>query len=239
MQPLPTYETAIRMADREHPKMPKIFIDGMCGDHFWDELVPYCHLPGGRSGDTTVDAKVKYELEKIIGEMPDAISYGEGNTQQVGAVSAYIGFGVTTTSAVFATPSITVGYREAGAVLPFRWSHSTGMVTLVRDEKAAAGVLEGDTLLLVADCQANIENNSSWARSPIHKERLKWREGAKVKAVWIRPGQGRMTGEVTLLANPKSYLAEMDSTQPQMTPLIVAPNGKGQAVWWFETYNID
>lgn len=69
------------------------------------------------------------------------------------------------------------------------------MVTEVSDKVRPIGILEGDTLVSIGG--SSVSSSGSQA-SPWSTEALRWKAGDKVKLIWIRPGVGRMEGEVAL-----------------------------------------
>jgi hypothetical protein len=227
----PTFDRAVSMADPTLPRQPKVFIHN--GDEdYRSELVPYCWVRADRSGGPA-DGAIRSAMRTLIRAMPDAAVFQEEDAQVVGSVSQYWGWGVATSSPVYGIPGFLVGYREAPALLPFRFKRETGMVTLIRDPAKCVGMLEGDSLILVGDIDVSGGAGSEKQFSPLHAVRLSAMPGDKLRVVWIRPGQGRMEGTAELIANPHTYRQRPDGVELGLGEPRVSTDGKGRPCWEF------
>lgn len=130
-----------------------------------------------------------------LGFAPDYLIYTPQGSAYAGSVSTYVGFGITTSSPVTRPQGVALCMREIGFSTGLDWDDH-GMVTDVADQVRPTGILEGDTLVSIAG--AGIKSSGSQP-SPWAAECLKHKPGDVVKLIWIRPGQGRMEGQATLL----------------------------------------
>lgn len=234
---LPSYGRAIQMVDPEKPAPPKVFVQGRCSDHFWDELVPYFTHAANREGSGFNPAFINSRVSNAVWHMPDAVYYLEGQSQIVGSVGQYWGMGVATSSPVISTPTVVIGYRAAPSIMPFRCDEN-GMVVLVRDSQACAGLVEGDTVLTFGEDSMPPKELMTQLSWPGHMRRMARNPGDKVKVVWIRPGAGRQEGQITMLANPQEFRKEADSLALEgIRDIRYAKDSKGQYYWYYPTWD--
>jgi hypothetical protein len=231
VQPLPARDAAFLAATPNNPRMPKLLLEGSAKQSVYDELAPYEQVRSQRFDSASY--VLKFRLQQLIGNMPDAVTYAEGSEEIVGVVSQSVGFGVSTGHAVKAVPYRVVAYREIGGVLPISYMLSTGTVMAVTDANAAGGIKEGDIIVRVAGFDAIAPSRQEWIGSMMHVSRIGWRAGDLVDAEWIRPGTGAMRGQLRLLANPRSYRSEQDWTLLNLGRVLLSERASGRPGWYF------
>jgi hypothetical protein len=92
------------------------------------------------------------------------------------------------------------------------------MITQVEDWARASGIQEGDTLISLAGATVKKpapERVAAWAT-----KRLQVMPGEDVKAIWIRPGTGRMEGVIRAGAPQRT----------SVSPSVVPPAPKEEPV---------
>jgi hypothetical protein len=166
------------------------------------ELIPYAFY-GGNTRDS-VSGRLSRLTDETIEFMPDAFLYTEGQAQQAGSVSQYIGFGISTNSPVMVLPCGVWLTREAPSVLALKLNQAN-MVVGIRDPSMVTGIQEGDTVLSVDDVTLETDGHAA-ARSPALALRLRLKPGDTVKVIAIRPGTGKVSGEAKAMPNPREYL---------------------------------
>jgi hypothetical protein len=167
--------------------------------------VPYIALAG--VGDMSHESLAK-KIPNYLEEMgwPDIIIWDPEGSQTTGAVSSYLGFGLSTTSLVTQQAISAVALRVAQTSLGLRLG-SDSMVMHVHDDARASGILEGDRLVSVDGLEVQTGPNA-WG-SAHYQVMLRGKVGQPVQLVWIRPGTGRMEGTSTLLPNDRSRLQSL------------------------------
>jgi hypothetical protein len=226
---LPAYDAAIALVDYKSPKMPKIFARGEHTDAVVFELIPYCESEWTRDGgDLTTTARSG--VSTLIYHMPDAVVCSEGRTQVTGVVTTHILFGVSSGGATTATPTAALGYREAPAVLPFQWDLGSTMVRKIHDRSKCGELIEGDTIASVNGIDVT---DKQLAYSALAADWIRAKPGSKARVGWIRPGTGRMEGDVEMIANPRTYIAERDFTMPKLGELRWHQKENGPPYWHF------
>jgi hypothetical protein len=206
LERLAGYEECISTA-ADSPKKSKLLTTRSAAA--MSELVPYA-IVSELLGSVRPERRAEWMWARAIVFMPDAVVYGENTPINVGSRGSHmsigrVGFG--SQRAIYKTPSYGVCCREAPSVIPVRTDDNL-MVIDVGDQARGCGLLEGD--LLVSINGVVIEKGGNALRSLHHKDRLRIQPGAKVKLGWIRPGTGKLEGEVEALPNPRTYLEEPD-----------------------------
>lgn len=180
-----------RPAKTDNP--PVFHVSGV--PHNLPESTPYVILKGDFDGGTDEGhASLLKRHAKNLGFAPDYLIYAPQGSAYAGTVSTYIGFGVSTSSAVTRPQGIAYCMRELGFSTGLRWD-DRNMVTEVSDKARSIGILEGDTLVSIAGSAVSFSGSQA---SPWSTESLRWKPGDIVKLIWIRPGTGRMEGELAL-----------------------------------------
>jgi hypothetical protein len=226
---LPSYDAAIAMADVDNPRMPKLFARGDVDDSIMFELIPYALWAWTRDGGN-LESGTKSATHRLIREMPDAVICGEGRTEIGGVTTSHMLLGVSTGSVATSTPTEAIAYREAPAVLPFRWDLATTMVRKVHDAAKCGDIIEGDAVAYVSGIDITTKN---LAATGLPFMWIQARPGSKVAVEWIRPGKGRMTGEVELIANPRAYRSSRDSFTFSMGEVRKYVGPTGMPYWSF------
>lgn len=165
-------------------------------------LVPYTGVNGHgtRSIQQSVEA-LCLRFEEM--RWPDVVAYWDAGTRTAGAVSTYMGFGMTMTSPVQENLFGAFGFRLAPTMLGLR-ADASAMVTFVEEPVRACGIQEGDTLVTVAG--KSFLRGEKWWNSPHYQVLLRSQPGQAVELIWIRPGTGRMSGRLQLMASDRAAL---------------------------------
>jgi hypothetical protein len=165
-------------------------------------LVPYAGMTiTGGVPPAELAARLARRAEEL--HHPDLITYTDEGSIATGAVSAYVGWGITSTSTTRENVVRATALRLAPTATGIRIDRN-GMVTAIREDLRPVGIQEGDTLVSI-DGQA-VELGDAWFNSPHLAVLLRGRPGQVVDCVWIRPGSGRMNGKVTLVESDRSRL---------------------------------
>lgn len=174
-------------------------------------LVPYTRVNGHgtRSTEQSVLALCA-RFEEM--RWPDVVVYWHGGTVNSGAMSTYMGFGMTLTSPIYENLFGAFGLRLAPTMLGLR-ADANAMVTFVEEPVRACGIQEGDTLMTVAG--KSFVRGEKWFNSPHYQVLLRNQPGQEVELIWIRPGAGRMSGRLQLMASDRAAL-EMLPVAPKM-----------------------
>lgn len=143
-----------------------------------------------------------------LGFAPDYLIYTPQGSVYAGSVSTYVGFGITTSSPITRPQGVALCMREVGFSTGLDWD-SNNMVTDVNDQVRSIGIQEGDTLVSIAGATVKASGSQP---SPWAADCLKHKPGDVVRMIWIRPGQGRMEGQATLLP-PRAWPVIRSFTQ--------------------------
>ena len=129
-----------------------------------------------------------------LGFRPDFMIYAPQGAAFAGTVSTYVGFGITTSSPTYRPQGMAICFRETGFSTGMVWDERL-MVTELSESARGVGILEGDTLVSIDGASMATPSGqlSAW-----HLKALQHKPGDKVAVVWIRPGTGRMEGELVL-----------------------------------------
>lgn len=165
-------------------------------------LVPYSLVNGHGTRSTEQSAiALCTRFEQM--RWPDLVAYWDGGTFTSGAVSTYMGYGITMTSPTYQNVFGAIGYRLAPSMIGIR-ADANAMITFVEEPVRACGIQEGDTLLTVAG--KSFVRGNKWFNSPHYQVVLRNQPGTEVELIWIRPGFGRMSGRSQLLATDRAAL---------------------------------
>lgn len=157
-------------------------------------LVPYAKIDASfadRQNESGYAAKLRNEaLRRDL--RPDALLYFFGGEAVTGAVATYVGFGISTVNNVVRPQATAICCRACPISTGIR-ARRDYMVTSLDESAKACGILEGDTVLTIDGCSVEhpADDVSEWAHRVLAK-----RPGDKLRVVWIRPGTGRMEGEI-------------------------------------------
>lgn len=124
-----------------------------------------------------------------------ALIIGEGK-EYAGSVGDYWGFGITTSTPIYAATAKAVLLNKAPCRLGIQCDETRMVTTLHDDVRAASGLLEGDKLVSIR----GVAVDYSWD-SPYWRVIRETQPGDELEAIWIRPGKGRMSGKFTALDN--------------------------------------
>lgn len=124
---------------------------------------------------------------------PDFMLYANRGVANVGTVTQHVGFGIYSSSPVYRPQGTVWCCRLAPSSIGMAYD-ANQMVTEVEDWARSSGIQEGDTLISLAGATVkppNQERVAAWAT-----KRLQVLPGDDVRAIWIRPGVGRMEGAI-------------------------------------------
>lgn len=162
------------------------------------EFVPYCILFHTSSGRTR--AKAIRQLWHRADELgADLVWASEREMINVGAFSTYLGFGITKhTPSSKSVVRATLFRRPPGRL--GLGTDEEGMVVLIDgDGPRDAGLLEGDRILSVDGALWSKPGDT--LRAPRFARLSTAKPGDQLKLVWIRPGVGRMEGDLEVVPN--------------------------------------
>jgi hypothetical protein len=120
-----------------------------------------------------------------------------GNELQVSSVFSscgIYGLGFSTTPTTRNTAAVTC-YRLAPVSLGLM-TDASWMVTEVAESAKPSGIQEGDWIQMIGT--ADVQPRASQDVAPWLAASLQRKPGDKIEVVWIRPGTGRMRGEIVL-----------------------------------------
>jgi hypothetical protein len=213
--------------------MPKVYLEDQMPDSVFEELVPFEWLSRSKEVHTSIPYVLRFDLEELISDMPDAVSYAQGQPRVAGVVTQPVGFGVSSGYPVHSIPYRVTAYRECASIMPISYARDTGMVLAVRDAAAAGGIQEGDFLVQIGGVDAVFKSFVAWAQSPLQVLRLTWKAGDSVSVAYIRPGVGRIEGAIKVVPSACSYRAIADSLDLKMGRIKMRTKSNGQVVWYF------
>ena len=126
----------------------------------------------------------------------------DGAPQYVGSVGNYVGFGVSTSTPVYAQTATVVLYRVCPARTGFRTARDDVVAYCdPRTKCSESGLLEGDRVLSLNGTPFDVRGESTYWNA-----HLDLRPGDRVKIIWLREGVGRMEGLLECVDNPPSHL---------------------------------
>lgn len=156
-------------------------------------LIPYMEANcfGGRR--TSEKVRADLILKESIKEEPDYVIFANTQSYATGSTGVYWGFGISTSQTNYAHKTTARLLRILPSNLGFTFN--TENIVTSRQSKSVldSGLLEGDKILSIDNRPITLKN--------VRLKLLKSRPGQKVDLVWIRPGKGRMTGEIELVEN--------------------------------------
>lgn len=224
-EPLASYEQCVNTP--KSPKRSKLLTTRSFAA--MSELVPYA-VVSDLLESVRPERRAEWMWTRAIVFMPDAVVHGDDSPIMVGSRGAQTNFGrfgFGSQRAIYKTPSYGVCCREAPSVIPVRTDENL-MVVEVGDHARSCGLLEGD--LLVSINGVAVQKGQDALRSLHHSERLRIQPGARVKLGWIRPGTGKLEGEVDALPNPRTYLNEADCADLSEYTVLPATR-QGRPAW--------
>lgn len=165
-------------------------------------LVPYAQISA--SGTKSPDGLVEQICTRLqLLHHPDLVLWQFRGQSYAGSTSAYMGFGMWTSVPTYENHVEGLACRLAPAYLPLRPAPD-GTVLAVDESVRSCGIIEGDRLLSVAD--QPIQAGDAWSTSPHFRVFLGAKPGDAIKLVWIRPGTGRMEGNIAAVATDRAML---------------------------------
>lgn len=164
--------------------------------------------------DASFARGLKAHVEEL-GWKPDYMVYQRGGANYAGSVSTYVGFGVAVSNPNYRQNATAWCFRVAPATIGVKLNKSL-MVTNLTEEARASGLQEGDTILTIAG--ASLEAPSSAQVSEWRSKMLDVQVGEVVKVIWVRPGTGRMEGDLVMQPN-RPFPEEADPMDMKPPPL--------------------
>lgn len=160
-------------------------------------FVPYLVLLGDFHGGSVRQHKAMLRREAIARDFaPDFLLYEAKGTAYAGSVGQHVGFGIVTSTPVYRPQGSAYCCRLMPISLGFGWNATAQMVIAVTDDaRAQSGIQEGDTVVTIDGFAVTPPTQG---QSPVLAHLLTLKPGDTVDVVWIRPGTGRMSGQVTV-----------------------------------------
>ena len=181
-------------------------------------FVVYAQLAGDFHGGS--EGSQMRALEREVRERklaPDFMLYSNRGVANVGTVTQHVGFGIYSSSPVYRPQAAVWCCRLAPSSVGLAYD-ANQMVTLVEDWARGSGIQEGDTLVSLAGATvkpSTPDRLAAWAT-----KRLEVMPGEDVKAIWIRPGTGRMEGVIKAgVPQPKSVSPSVVPPAPKVEPV--------------------
>lgn len=199
-QKLPAHAIAMDMGG---PENVAAYFEEEVGTDDLEGAVPFALVTGasvdyGREGIARNIAGRARELE------PDFVLISGAESYYAGSVGAYLGFGVTSSTAQYGSRVVGICFRACDAILGIQFDRGR-LVTRISDGSNArdAGLLEGDTILSING--AAIDEDTLMSQH--YKELLLLQPGDNAHVVWVRPGVGRMSADIVAIENPRRWEA--------------------------------
>ena len=160
--------------------------------------VPYAHVAGDFYGGSP-EWRARYLREQVVRRKlaPDFIVFEDLGSAYSGQVTQYFGYGIATSQPMYRPQAVAYCCRITPGLLGLAWDDKE-MVTKIREEQRASGILEGDTLVSI---DGKTVHSDTGTMSEFTRAFLDIAAGQVIKLVWIRPGTGRMEGELNVLPN--------------------------------------
>ncbi|MCA8976784.1 MAG: hypothetical protein KDC98_18825 [Planctomycetes bacterium] len=155
---------------------------------------------------SSLTGRAKLLLDETLkrGLAPDYIVVHEGGSQVTGAVSNYIGFGMSIARPIRRSYADCICYRLAPVALGLMWDDRCMVLVVDEELRAECAIQEGDTVMSIGGL--SVRRNNDNPLSDFDAARLALRPGQSVEIVWIRPGTGRMSDTATLRQPPELTL---------------------------------
>lgn len=203
-----TYDVAMSMASTGGDD-PPVYRDNAPPQDI-PSYVVYAQVNGDfhGGGETSQIYQLLAEIKKR-NLAPDFILFANRGVANVGTVTQHVGFGVYSSSPVYRPQASAWCCRIAPSYTGVSTDASC-MVTNVEDWARASGIQEGDTLVSISGATVKAPSDDRVPEWAI--KRLKIEPGQEVKAIWIRPGAGRMEG-----------LLKMREPKPKSAAPSIAP----------------
>lgn len=149
---------------------------------------------------------------------PDFIIYQDGGSSTSGYVGQHVGFGIVISQPVNRGRARAYCCRRAPVSTGILWDKETNMVLELTDLARSSGLQEGDIVVAISGRKVRAEGQKM-ARFDLAVLNLS--VGQKVPIEWIRPGTGKMAGELVLadpapLSAARSFVAEEEARAARM-----------------------
>jgi hypothetical protein len=199
---LPAYDLAMSLPG---PESPKLFFAEAIDLTELPAMVPYAQVTARSGSSISRETRAKDIWHHAKKLKADVVIVEESGEVYTGSTSAYLGLGISQSTANYASGSLGQCYRLSGARIGIK-KDKDNMVLGMSDDVRGVGLLEGDKILSV----------NGFDPDKLGKFILTAKPGDEAAIVWIRPGTGRMEGKVKLLPNPPTHLQMADSME--LTP---------------------
>jgi hypothetical protein len=151
------------------------------------------------SSDLSPSNFVDAGVNKLKIYKPDFYMYSDGTVRNTGMVHSF-GGGMGMSLPVSQRTVWVWGYRHKQARLGVGWDDNLMVNQITSSLAYDAGLLEGDTLVSFDGIPIPKETEGQLA---LGCRMLTMQPGEEVKAIWIRPGEGRMSGTIVLATNER------------------------------------
>lgn len=170
------------------------------------DAVPYAIVSDSFDGDLVVTAK---RLSRSLHEetAPDFTTFHDLGTYETGSVSQFWGNGLATERRIYARAAELIAWRLLPAQLGFELRARDGVALRVppSDRFEGEALLEGDEVLSMNSTP--VRPGERWFYSPHWRVLLETEPGEALSMVWLRPGAGRMAGQLRAAPPKRSWPA--------------------------------
>jgi hypothetical protein len=128
---------------------------------------------------------------------PDFLIYENGGQGYAGQVTQYVGYGAAFSQPVFRPQGAVHCCRIAPCRLGVKWDDKF-MVTNIDEAQRSSGIIEGDTVISIDG--KSVDPQGAFM-SDYKMSFLGYAVDQEVKVIWIRPGTGRMEGNIKMIPN--------------------------------------
>jgi len=189
------FELAMQMAPTSDTQPP--VYDGKQLPSQLPPGVGYAALEGNFEGSSSLEWRARSLRNQIkrLGFRPDYILIMDGGHQSVGAVSNYVGYGMTMATPMYRSYASGLCVRLAPSSLGISWDSNSMVVSVSDEARAQVGIQEGDTIINIGGHSVKVDPGR--AMSDFQSMRLSYKSGDSAEVVWIRPGEGRLSGTAT------------------------------------------
>lgn len=154
-------------------------------------MVCYAYVDTANQDAAGLSGMISRAVDKDGIPDPDYVVLWEGGSQYAGSTTTYLGFGLFNSSANYVTPQRLFLMRRTPSIVGVVYDDDFMIIEL---EEAArkSGIQEGDKLVSInghAVARQDGQLVTEWDTA-----RLSMDPGEPVDLVWIRPGEGRMSG---------------------------------------------
>ena len=160
--------------------------------------------PSGSERTSNLENKLKKCLNGEWGVKPDYVILEPRKSHLTGGTTdLYHGFGIGSSIANRDSALVAHLYRVCPARIGFETNEQNMVLSIdAQSNLREIGLQEGDTILSVDGVP--YDQSHIGRRSRFDASQLSWTPGGLVEVVWVRPGEGRLSGAAVLYENRSS-----------------------------------